>query len=318
MTEYAVGSVASFLSQKSTPAAVAEPQKKKKKEPQKNQEVLNQLFAVSNVSAAPVIVANVPVVAQPVKKLKRNKRNTDQYKIHTSNPKKKKDKTADELEDEVAEKVFDPETEQDPFDNDDEAIPSEKVARQMKKQEIKNIKKKAMEKGTTKEGDEKVVIVKNLPIKVKRRSIHHMFAKFGPIESVWLRCAALIDPAMPKKVAVIKQQFHPDRQSITAFVRFKEAESAQQALSATGTIFQEQHIAVSLLTETSNQKMSTSIFVGNLPFNIEDEALWTHFGQCGKIKDVRIIRDSNNGLGKGFGYVNFEVKVIHIYIHLYC
>jgi len=145
--------------------------------------------------------------------------------------------TTSEVDDEVAEKVFDPEIDQDPYDNEDEVIPSEKVARQMKKQEIKNIKKKVAEKGVSKEGDHKVVIVKNLPIKVKRQAIHRLFAKYGPIESVWLRCAALVDPAMPKKVAVIKQQFHPDRQPITAFDHFKEVESAQQALAATGICF---------------------------------------------------------------------------------
>ncbi len=83
MTEYAVGSVASALSQKSTPAAEVEPKKKSKKkpaEPQKNQEVLNQLFAVANVST-PVIVSNVPIPVAPVKKLKRNKRHTDQVTI---------------------------------------------------------------------------------------------------------------------------------------------------------------------------------------------------------------------------------------------
>ena len=83
MTEYAVGSVASALSQKSTPAAEAEPKKKSKKkpaEPQKNQEVLNQLFAVANVST-PIIVSNVPIPVAPVKKLKRNKRHTDQVTI---------------------------------------------------------------------------------------------------------------------------------------------------------------------------------------------------------------------------------------------
>ena len=214
--------------------------------------------------------------------------------------------TASELDDEVAEEVFDPEIDQDPYDNEEAVIPSEKVARQMKKQEIKNIKKKAAEKGTLKEGDDKVVIVKNLPINVKRRSIQNFFSKYGPIESVWLRCAALVDPAMPKKVAVIKKQFHPDRQSITGFVRFQEVESAQQAVAATGTLFQQQHIAVNLLTDSTKERNGTSIFVGNLAFGIEDEALWTHFGQCGTIRDVRIIRDSTNGLGKGFGYVNFD------------
>jgi RNA recognition motif-containing protein len=106
---------------------------------------------------------------------------------------------------------------------------------------------------------------------------------------------------MPKKVAVIiRQQFHSNRQSITTFVRFK---SAQQALAATGILFQEQHISVNLLTDSTNQRIDASIFVDNFPFGIEDEAR-KHSSQCCTIKDVRIIQERTNGLGKGFGYVN--------------
>jgi RNA recognition motif-containing protein len=154
-----------------------------------------------------------------------------------------------------------------------------------------------------------VVLVKNLPIKIKRRTVHHFFAKCGKINAVWLRCAALADPAMPKKVAVIKQEFHPNRQSISAFVRFETNEAAQAAVAMTGCEFQENHIAVSLLSDSNIKKqLSLGIFVGNLTFDVTDEALWLHFGECGKISDVRIIRDRVNGMGKGFGYVNFEVS----------
>ena len=155
---------------------------------------------------------------------------------------------------------------------------------------------------------------------MKRRSIQHLFAKFGKVQSVWLRCAAVADPAMPKKVAVIMQEFHPDRKSISAFVRFENAQSAIDSLSLTGSEFAEQHITVTLLrappTEIASsassfavkKDLSKGIFVGNLPFNVEDEALWMHFKECGRIVDVRVIRDKSNGMGKGFGYVNFDAS----------
>jgi RNA recognition motif-containing protein len=39
---------------------------------------------------------------------------------------------------------------------------------------------------------------------------------------------------------------------------------------------------------------------------IQDDELWEFFKDCGKIESVRVIRDRDTGLGKGFGYVNFE------------
>ena len=33
-----------------------------------------------------------------------------------------------------------------------------------------------------------------------------------------------------------------------------------------------------------------------------------HFEECGKVEAVRLVRDRNSGVGKGFGYVLFEVS----------
>ena len=49
------------------------------------------------------------------------------------------------------------------------------------------------------------------------------------------------------------------------------------------------------------------VFVGNLPFDVQDEELWTHFERCGDIEFVRIVRDKKTNIGKGFGYVQFTV-----------
>jgi RNA recognition motif-containing protein len=43
-------------------------------------------------------------------------------------------------------------------------------------------------------------------------------------------------------------------------------------------------------------------------FNSEtqDNDVWEFFSECGQIESVRLVRDRDTGLGKGFGYVNFE------------
>ena len=56
----------------------------------------------------------------------------------------------------------------------------------------------------------------------------------------------------------------------------------------------------------SNHKRS--VFLGNLAFDINEEALWTMFSPCGPIENVRLVRDWQTQRGKGFGYVCFAVK----------
>lgn len=40
---------------------------------------------------------------------------------------------------------------------------------------------------------------------------------------------------------------------------------------------------------------------------ISELAFRQHFEKCGTVEAVRLVRDKNSGLGKGFGYVLFEV-----------
>lgn len=41
---------------------------------------------------------------------------------------------------------------------------------------------------------------------------------------------------------------------------------------------------------------------------INELTLRQHFEECGCVEAVRVVRDQNSGLGKGFGYVLFEVR----------
>lgn len=41
---------------------------------------------------------------------------------------------------------------------------------------------------------------------------------------------------------------------------------------------------------------------------MDEEELRKHFSDCGKIKNVRIIRDNHTLIGKGFGYIMFGEK----------
>lgn len=87
----------------------------------------------------------------------------------------------------------------------------------------------------------------------------------------------------------------------------QEASKACEALN--GTIFEKHHIRVDISSNVSQKPASKkSIFIGNLPTKVKDESLWTIFASCGSISNVRVIRDRETGMSKGFGYVTFREK----------
>ncbi|XP_057654666.1 RNA-binding protein 34 [Diorhabda carinulata] len=152
----------------------------------------------------------------------------------------------------------------------------------------------------------RTVYVGNVPIDCKKKNIKSVFKKYGPIETLRFRGIPVADPKIPKKVAAIKKEFHPDRKSIFCFIRFVKQEDAQNAVQENGNVFKEHHLCVRWCGSTTKNDECKAIFVGNLNFRAEEEQLWKLFEPCGLIESVRIVRDSCTGMGKGFGYVNFK------------
>ncbi|KAI8905159.1 hypothetical protein EDD86DRAFT_72531 [Gorgonomyces haynaldii] len=50
---------------------------------------------------------------------------------------------------------------------------------------------------------------------------------------------------------------------------------------------------------------STTCFIGNLSWNVDEDTLAAHFAEIGDVTSARIITDKNTGKAKGFGYVEF-------------
>lgn len=66
----------------------------------------------------------------------------------------------------------------------------------------------------------RTVFVGNLPISLTKIKLKKMFKKYGLIEAVRLRGIPVANPSTLKKVAVIKKEFHPERNSLYGFVRY--------------------------------------------------------------------------------------------------
>ncbi|XP_071359263.1 RNA-binding protein 34 isoform X2 [Trachinotus anak] len=171
----------------------------------------------------------------------------------------------------------------------------------MKRQRLKASKEEeAIKKKRT-------VFVGNLPISCTKKALRSLFRDKGSIESIRFRSVVREDPSMSRKVAAIKRKIHPKKQSMNAYVVFKDEEGVAKALERNGMeIEKDFHIRVDRVTDSSSHDHKRSVFVGNLSFEINELMFRRHFEACGTVEAVRLVRDQNSGLGKGFGYVLFE------------
>ncbi|KAL0609270.1 RNA-binding protein 34 [Plecturocebus cupreus] len=165
--------------------------------------------------------------------------------------------------------------------------------------------------------NERTVFVGNLPVTCDKKKLKSFFKEYGQIESVRFRCLIPAEGTLSKKLAAIKRKIHPDQKNINAYVVFKDESAATQALKRNGAqIADGFRIRVDLASETSSRD-KRSVFVGNLPYKVEESAIEKHFLDCGSIMAVRIVRDQVTGIGKGFGYVLFEnTDSVHLALKL--
>ncbi len=54
--------------------------------------------------------------------------------------------------------------------------------------------------------------------------------------------------------------------------------------------------------------MPTRLFVGNLPYNITESDLQSHFAQAGVVISVNMMVDRQTGRSRGFSFVDMESK----------
>ncbi|UYL10253.1 RNA-binding protein [Bdellovibrio sp. SKB1291214] len=52
--------------------------------------------------------------------------------------------------------------------------------------------------------------------------------------------------------------------------------------------------------------MAKKLYVGNLPYTVDDESLHNHFAQFGAVDSAKVIMDRETGRSKGFGFVEMS------------
>ena len=176
----------------------------------------------------------------------------------------------------------------------------------------KEKKKKEKEPVDETERNKRTAFVGNLSVDVLKnpqmdRQFKKLFKKFGSIESVRYRSIAFAE-LKPKKISYLQKKLHDARDSLNAYVVFKTEADALAAASLNGTVFLEKHLRVDVAGNKAEVSRKKAVFIGNLPFDINDEDVWRHFGEAGQVTNVRLIRDSTTNIGKGFGYVQFQER----------
>lgn len=52
--------------------------------------------------------------------------------------------------------------------------------------------------------------------------------------------------------------------------------------------------------------MSTKLFVGSLPWSVDDKTLQTTFEEHGTVVSAKVVKDRDTGRSRGFGFVEME------------
>lgn len=176
-------------------------------------------------------------------------------------------------------------------------------------QEEQPVRKRKVKVADSEEKLARTIFIGNVPVacveKENEKNLKAKFSVYGPIESMRFRSVAFSKP-MEKKAAFLAGKLHQERDSLNAYIVFKDKEVAVKALAENGKVFLDKHLRVDMADSKSKCDNRRSVFLGNLPLSINEEKVWEYFGNCGEISNVRLVRDANTNMGKGFGYVEFQ------------
>ncbi|ESO12523.1 hypothetical protein HELRODRAFT_159077 [Helobdella robusta] len=190
----------------------------------------------------------------------------------------------------------------------DGGVKSDVVSSLFKKEYQNNADKRILSKPFLKEQkiqNQRTVFVGNVSLNSTKKDLENHFKSCGKIESVRLRSVPIASLEKPKKVLVIKKDFHPKLKTSNAYIVFQDAYSVSEALKLNNMELDGFHLRVDSASSKTHQNKS-SIFIGNLRFDADEESLRKFFEVCGEINYVRVVRDKYTRMGKGFAYINFK------------
>ena len=109
---------------------------------------------------------------------------------------------------------------------------------------------------STSNNAEKTIFISNLPVKVLTskpllKSLKQLFSNHGQISSVRFRSIAFTE-LVPRKVAYITKSFHPERDSLNAYLVYNNEGSVKSAVDAlNGFLWEGKHLRVDSVSNPS-------------------------------------------------------------------
>jgi len=152
----------------------------------------------------------------------------------------------------------------------------------------------------------RTLCVDNVNIHTNKKHIDQCFKKYGKIESIRFRNIPLADEDTFKTRQVMKKNFRPGRQSMTAYVKFVDEQACKAALDAHMTVVCSHHLLCRPASGRAFEEVRAevrrgkTVLVGRLNKNAEEEVLYQKFSPCGAIADIAVPRKRTNGTGVAF------------------
>ena len=170
----------------------------------------------------------------------------------------------------------------------------------------------------------RTMFVSNLPPNCTRRDLLRKFkASSHPVESARIRGAPSVsdrgvklpegqkgNSKMERKVLANSKDWEGNEGRV-GYVVFESVEGLQEAKGKEWRMG-ERLLYVVGVEEDVTDSAEHSVFVGNIPFGVDEETLRRHAEDRagGKCLRARIVRDKESRVSKGCGYLLFESKVV--------
>lgn len=118
-----------------------------------------------------------------------------------------------------------------------------------------------------------------------------------------------------KKVSANKRLLSEAKDAFNAYVVFSRDESAAAALAANNRVVEGHHLRVDRVGGAATRDPARTVFLGNVAFDATEEEVRAHFaaalaaeGGDAAVEGVRLVRDAETQMGKGFGFVLLQDK----------